>query len=238
MRAFVFSSDKTAWALQAFAHQHNKYMNGWPATVWGFTPPTFPLPGNFDFRSIGPFSDYPVDKWSNSLIKAAEQTPEEIFLWTMDDFWLCRHADIQALFLLEQYMVDHPEVARIDLTTDRLYAANMYDYKSLGRLDLIASSLPVPYLLSFQAGIWRKSALLKYLIPDETPWQVEMEGTTRMNNDRALVLGTRQAPLRYLNAVQKGRLATDGGYQGHVPFTVADWEDLKNRGYLNVPAEA
>lgn len=233
MRTLVFTSDKTLWALQAFAHLWNKYVGGvWPVLVCGFTPPTFPLPHYFKFHSIGAFEEYPVQRWSNAVMRVLSEIDDEIILTTMDDFWPSRKVDVEAVNMLDRYMrVDNPHVSRVDLTTDRLYAANLLEVGALGRLDLIANDFPVAYLLSLQAGLWRRMELLKYLRPDETPWDTEINGTRRMQDGKATVLGTRQAPMRYLIAVQQGKLAFDGGYQvPRVPFS--DWEELRALGYL------
>jgi len=233
MRALVFTSDKTIWALQAFSHLWNKYVGEkYPVLVCGFTAPAFELPHYFKFHSIGDFADYPVERWSNAIISVLSAIQDEIVLTTFDDFWLARKVDTEAIDLLDRYMrVDNPHVARVDLTTDRLYGANLLEVGALGRLDLISNDFPVPYLFSTQNGLWRRTELLRYMRPNETPWQCELDGTARMHEGRATVLGTRQAPMRYLIAVQKGKLAFDGGYQvPRVPFK--DWDELKSLGYL------
>lgn len=233
MRTLVFTSDKTQWALQAFAHQWTRYVGAqWPVLVCGFTPPLFPLPAYFKFHSIGAFEEYPVSRWSDAVIRVLSAIDDEIILFTMDDFWLSRAVDTDAINALAAYMRrDNPHVARLDLTTDRLYATNLSDVQSLGRLDLITNAYPVAYAMSFQNALWRRTELLKHLRPNESPWDSEIAGTRRMEDAGALVMGTRQAPMRYLIAVQHGRLAFDGGYQvPRVPFT--DWGELKELGYL------
>lgn len=233
MRALVFTSDKTQWALQAFAHQWSKYVGAeWPMLICGFTPPAFPLPVYAKFHSIGDFVEYPVNRWSDAVMRVLSSIDDEIILWTMDDFWLSRMADVNAINTLAAYMHrDNPYVVRMDLTTDRLYAANLTDVQSLGRLDIISNSYPVAYALSFQNALWRRRELLRYLRPDESPWDSEIAGTRRMEEAGAIVMGTRQAPMRYLIAIQHGKLAFDGGYQvPRVPFS--DWEELKALGYL------
>lgn len=233
MRAFVFTSDKTLWALQSFAHLWHKYVGEvWPVIVCGFTRPTFTLPHYFAFHSIGDFADYPVQQWSNAIMKVMSEIEDEIVLTTFDDFWVARKVDTEAVKMLDRYMrVEKPYAARVDLTTDRLYGANLLEVGAYDRLDIISNDFPIPYLFSWQTGLWRRTELLKYLRPNETPWQSELSGTTRMHEGRATVYGTRQAPMRYLIAVQQGKLAFDGGYQvPRVPFT--DWDELRELGYL------
>lgn len=233
MRAFVFTSDKTLWALQAFSHLWHKYVGPeFDVLVCGFTPPSFPLPHYFKFHSIGPFEDFPVQRWSNAIIRVLSAVQDEIILTTLDDFWPARKVDTEAIKLLDRYMrVEVPHAARVDLTTDRLYGANLLEVGAYDRLDIISNDFPIPYLFSWQCGLWRRTELLKYMRNDETPWQSELSGTARMHEGRAAVYGTRQAPMRYLIAVQQGKLAFDGGYQvPRVPFR--DWNELRELGYL------
>lgn len=234
MRVIILTSDKTIHSLPAMAHQFNKYWSPeQQVIVGGFTPPSFELPSNFRFISLGEFENYPINRWSDALIQFLGEVPDERVIWMMDDFWLVRHVDIEAVEMLYDYMTVDTRIARIDLSSDRLYAKNIYDVRSLGRLDLIACMQPVEYHFSFQAGIWRKELLLKYLRKGERPDITEHEGTTRMNHDHAVVFGTRQFPVRYLIAIQAGKLALDGGYQQpRPPLTDADLLELANLGLL------
>jgi hypothetical protein len=89
--------------------------------------------------------------------------------------------------------------------------------------------------MSFQVGMWRREHLLEYMIPGETPNECEISGTLRMNEAQALVLGTRQFPVRYLIALQFGKLTLDGGYQHptKAPILQNDIDELKERGFVN-----
>ena len=234
MRIFLSTSDKHLWALRPCLHLMEKY---WPAhpplCIAGYSRPDFSLPAPHDWYSIGAFADYPVERWSDGIIQALNDIPDELILWWMEDFWLLRNVDTEAIELVAQYMTQHRDVARVDLSSDRLYAGNVREVGALGWLDLITNDLPVPYLLSFQAGIWRRSELLRYLVPGETPWQTEINGTARMNEAGARVLGTRQWLTRYLIAIQHGKVTLDGGYQ--VPpaaLRAEDWQELEALDYL------
>jgi hypothetical protein len=228
MRIICAASDVDLWAVRPFTYLMQKYWGDAEVLIGGYTPPGFPLPDGYEFASIGRFSDYPVHRWSDGILRFLEHIPDDLVLWMMPDFWLVRQADVRTVHALGTYMYAHPEVARIDLTADRLYAANAGDVGAYRHIDLIACHLPVPYHLSFQAGIWRRTELMRYLVPGETPWESEMNGSTRMNEAGAIVLGTRQWPVRYLIAVQHGKLTLDGGYQQPCPvLSDADMEAIR-----------
>lgn len=211
----------------------NKYC-GLPATIAGFTPPNFPLRDGFTFHSIGRMEDYPVNKWSDALIKVLHETPDEQVLLMLEDAWVTRPVNVGLVAKLADYMSQHPEVLRVDLTTDRLGNSAMQDYASLQWIDLIYTPPPSEYLLSCCAGIWNKAQLLKYLIPGETPWQFELDGSRRANDDNALVLGTRQLPMRHLFAMRangKLDLKMTWGIPAH-PLSDEDINYLIEQGWL------
>jgi hypothetical protein len=214
LRTLISTSDKTMWALRPQLYLIDKYwpQHG-PIIVGGYTRPDFELPQGVTFHSLGKFEDYPVDRWTDGLIKLLDSISDPIIAFLMDDYWIFRNVDQMAVNLMTDYMLKHPEVARFDLTTDRLYAAGIVDYGRLGHLDLIKSDPRSPYNFSYQAALWRRESLRALLVEHETPWQSEMGGDGRLFESGALVLGTRQAPLRYTIAVQKGKFMPDGGYQ-------------------------
>lgn len=233
MKVFVLTSDKYLGALQPFAWLFNRYWSAEQSVVvGGYVPPAFNLPANFDFYSIGDQKDYPVNKWSNGLIKLLEAYPNEtVFCLMLEDYWLSRPVNRQAVRMLHDYMIQFGYTLKIDLMTDRLYAAGMTDYGTCGYLDLIRSDPASQYHMSLMTGLWRRDQLLRFLIPDESPWDVELQGTPRVRaaaND-VLVLGTRQAPVRHILAHRRGdpnELLLDG-------LSRADVVELEQLGYLS-----
>ncbi len=236
MRVFVFTSDKQAWCLKAFSHQ---FVIHWgrrqPVVVAGFTHPAFPLPSNFLFHSIGSFSDYPYERWSDAVIKCLTSIEDEIICWDMEDFWLLRAVDVEAVSMLERYMLRTPSVSRMDLSADRSNNPGIPYAGSIGRLDLVESRPGVdPYHFSFQMGLWRRQDLLNCLRPGENPHQAEIEGSRRMIEQRYRAMGTRQQPCRYLIAVQQGKAAFDGGYMGaEYALPEKTRSELSRLGYLH-----
>jgi hypothetical protein len=237
MRTICFTSDKRTWALPAFAHQWDKHAR-LAFEFAGYTDPGVKMTHGHPFNSIGDFSDYPFDRWSDGVIKFLETIHDDLFLWMMEDFWLLRKADTTAIYELEKYMLQHPDIARMDLSADRANNRDIRDIGYLGRLDLVESTKDIPYHFSFQAGIWRRKMLLDCMIQGENPWQSEINGSERLIDLGYRVMGTRQRPLRYLIAVQQGQVTLDGGYQGKAfGLDEADRFEMERLGYLNVEAQ-
>ncbi len=107
--------------------------------------------------------------------------------------------------MLYDYMGQFRYVIKADLCADRLYAGGMKDYGHCGYLDLIISMPGSPYHMSLWPGLWRKEHLLRTLIPNETPWDIELQGTTRLAFDQnVIVIGTRNYPVRITSALRGG----------------------------------
>lgn len=231
MRVFVITSDKYLGALRPFAYLFNKY---WSAeqqvVVMGFAEPSFDLPDNFTFHSMGSMRNYPVGNWSDALINFLNQVDDEVFCLMLEDYWLSRPVNVEAVTMLHDYMVQFKNVLKMDLYSDRLYAGGMTDYNHCGYLDLIRSDPASQYHMSLMCGLWRRDLLLRFLIPGESPWQVELAGTPRVAAaaDEVMVLGTRNMPLRHILAHRRGNpeeLLLDG-------LDPADVKAMKDLGYI------
>lgn len=199
----VFTSDKYYWALGPFAYLFNTYWSSiQPVTVVGFNPPSFILPNNFTFRSLSSVN-YPPERWSDAAIQYLRTADFSHFVWMLEDYWLIRGVDHAGIVALMEYALNHPEVLRIDLTADRLYAGGMFDVEGWGHYDIIETPPSTPYQMSTQAGIWNRQLLLSLLQSNKTAWETEIH--TQVPPPMR-VLGTRQYPIRYANGILKGKL--------------------------------
>lgn len=213
-RIFVFTSDRYQWALKAWFWLLEKYWRPTPEVVIaGFTHPGWQLPPYAKYYSIGDFSDYPAQKWSDAAIKFLSAMPDEAFVFMLEDYFLIRPVNTSAVHTLYYYMLQFKYVARMDLTTDRLfsfgprYPLEIPDYGHVDYLDLIQSDPDLQYHMSLIAGLWRRDALLEVLQPGWTAQDVEIYGTPKLASirDRYVVLGTRQWPLRHGLAFRASR---------------------------------
>lgn len=231
MRIFVLTSDHYIGAVRPFVYLFNKYWSDeQEVVVAGFKAPDFDLPPNFHFHSIGNMADYPVNKWSDALIKLLHDYTDDTFVLFFEDYWLSRPVNVQAVTMLYDYMRQFRNVLKMDLYSDRLYAGGMTDYNHCGYLDLIRSDPASQYHMSLMCGLWNRELMLRFLIPGETPWQVELSGTPRVAAaaDEVMVLGTRNMPLRHILAHRRGNpneLLLDG-------LDPADVDAMRGLGYI------
>lgn len=230
-RIVVLTSDKYLNALRPFAFLLNRYWKpNVPVLVAGFTPPQFKLPQNFSFLSIGKFSDYPFGKWSDALIKLLGMIEDEVFVLMLEDYFVLRPVDTHAVQVLIDYAYQFRYVLKIDLCGDRLYAFGAdLNYGTVEYIDLVKSMPGSPYHMSLYAGLWRRDNLLRCLVPNESPHDVELVGTTRVSHMQdMLVLGSRQMPLRIT-------LGLRGGNSSDLHLDELSWVDrdeMKQLGFF------
>ena len=240
-RVVVSTCDKYLPYLKPFIHQFNKYWSkDQQVLVAGFSKPDFNLPRNFHFHSIGKQEDYPIEKWSDSIIDLCNQILDETFIFMLEDYWLTDKVDVEGVQLLVDYAKLHPKVVRIDLTPDRLHTARdqtpVSEWKmgKLGHLDLVFSKSGLPYSLSMITSVWNKQNILKVLEPGWSPWQVEMQGSykTYLHGSDMVVLGTETIPVPHCVGIRtlpegEGRLWLECGF-----FKQEDRERMQALGIL------
>jgi hypothetical protein len=236
MRTVVFTSDNHSWLLKGFFHQWKKYGGGRDVEVAGFTPPSF-LPENVKFTSIGRFEDYPVEKWSDAVIKYLQSIPDEYVLILLEDYWLMRPVNWEAIDTAFEYSMAQPvewhdAVIRLDVAADRMFSKDAHYLLPWGNVDICKAK--GDYSLSFQASIFNRKLLLEVMRPGETPWQSELKGSWRLNQLPYRVIGTYQWPMNYMISVCKGKLDTKGEwmYPARTLLT-EDWRELEARGFLD-----
>lgn len=236
MKTVIFTSDNHAWLLKGFLHQWSKYgLAEMKLEVAGFSNPGF-LPPEVGFTSIGEFKDYPVESWSDAIIKYLNSIDDEMFLFMLEDYWLIRPINREALMLAYEFMVDRPDVARFDVAADRMFNRGAQYVGSFKTLDICQAK--GDYSLSFQASIYRRDALLAALRPNETPWQSELKGSYRLNSMAYKVVGSYQWPINYMILMNKGKIDKTGGWMFPArSLKLEDWTELAALGYLQ-PAEA
>lgn len=209
MRIHVITSDNYIHAIKPFAHLLKKYWPDHPeVVVGGYSRPPFALPQDFYFVSIGKFEEYPVNKWSDGLMHFFELIDDDIVCLFLEDMWITKAVNPMVIQMCYDYMKQFEYVARLDLTSDRLYAngGNVSVYGDLGNTKLIWSDPDSQYHLSLMPALWRKRHLKKALVKGETPWDVELRGTPRLSKmrDEMIVLGTDAMPVTVTLAFRGG----------------------------------
>jgi len=217
------------WCLRPFSYLFNIYWSSaQPVIVGGYAHPPFELPPNFTFHSIHP-DCYPAERWSNGVIEFFQSIKDPFFVWMLEDYWLNSPVNTNVVDLLVDYMHQHPDVLRIDLTTDRLCSGHARDIGTWNYIDLVETTHEVQYQLSTQAALVNRRLLLQTMKPDLSPWDYELQDTKDILPSSMRILGTHQHPVKYTIGIGTGLetgIRTDGIAAEHV-------EELTRRGWLD-----
>lgn len=202
-RTFVVTCDSYNWALKPFSVLYNKYFSTQHEVVYcTYKKPNLQLPSNFTYFQIDK-NEYPSEKWSNGLMRILDRSPDEYIILMLEDYWLARMVDLRAINKLYEWMKDHRNVLRFDLTDDRQYNGHSEDIGYIGEYDILRTPHGSEYNMSFQAGIWNTELLRSLLKEGKTAWETEIH--IRPPSEMG-ILGTRQCPMRYANGILKGKL--------------------------------
>lgn len=210
MRVFVITNDHYLWCLHPFAYLFNKYWSeSQEVVVAGYSVPKKALPNNFRFHSLAR-ANAPQDKWSDGLMTFLSEMKDDYSVIMLEDYWISRPVDIGFMETAYSYIQSNPNVLRIDLTGDVMHCKgdcrDAYSFGFINHYDIVEKPPGLSYRMSFQAGLWNNKLLLSLLNKNKTPWQVEIQTQVP---EHLLVLGTKQWPLRYANAIYKGELDLD-----------------------------
>lgn len=231
MKVIVSTCDKYVYSLQGFAFLFNRYWSELQeVTIIGYKPPQTTLPPNFEFVSMG--NDPGYSDWTTGVIDYLHSIDDQYFVLLLEDYWLCRGVNHQAISTLYELCHSYPKILRMDLTADRQFNGKSLPFQYLpywGYLDLIWTPPNSEYQMSLQAGIWNRNHLLGLLEPGRSIWDIEIGYISNKIHNRSdlWVLGTKQCPIRYANVFNngnQGKLILDG-------LSDKDKEDLKELGY-------
>lgn len=215
MRIFVLTSDGYSHSVLGFSYLFNKYWSkDQEVIVAGYNKFPSELPANFTKHRIGRQEDYPVNKWSDGLIGLLKDFPQDdVFLLFFEDYWLTEPVHLREVTMLYDYMLQFRYVLKMDMYTDRRYAAGVQKYGMCGHIPLLKSDYNSQYHMSLMCGLWNREIMLQVLKPGQTPWQVELDGTPILarRKDDVLVLGTeswddnpKTCPIRHTLAHRSG----------------------------------
>ena len=190
----VYTCDEYAWCLKPFLYLFDTYFSTDQLLIIGGCKPTFQAT-NVIWLDV---ESRTKERWSDGLIDCLNKIHEDFFVLMLEDFWICRTIDHQAVGSLADYMAMNSDIFKIDLTADRLCSGQAKDIGCWGRFDLIETSWDTQYQWSLQSALWNKKHLLDNLRQELSPWGFELQDKRLPNLH---ILGTRQWPLRYVNGV-------------------------------------
>ena len=172
------ASDRVAIVINSF----DRYADCWLPLVHGFDKYWPDCP--YSIYLVTNFRDFPHPgirvlkvgedtSWAQRLVDALEHVSSAYILYFQEDYWLTRPVDTERMESYVDAMESH------DLNYLRLLAFPPpdRDFPADPRLGLI--SRDGEYRTSAQIAFWRRDVLLELLVPGESVWQFEIDGTRR-----------------------------------------------------------
>tara|TARA_R110000765_G_scaffold402950_1_gene498897 strand:- start:783 stop:1505 length:723 start_codon:yes stop_codon:yes gene_type:complete len=192
---YVSTNDKHTECLKVFTELYRKFWKGQEFNVLGYAPTEVGDMGTF--HSMGKQGS--VKEWSTDLLKFFGKTGDDYFIYGTEDSAFFDHTDTGWINRLTEIIKKNPTIGRINLVNpcDREgstidnnphYKADLY--QNHGDWDLYKLTKDSNYAITAQMSIWNKKFFLDYCQPNYSPWDFELNGSSRWaeNQDFSVLL--------------------------------------------------
>ena len=194
IKLYIPTYDGSAFVLKYFQYFYEKYWNELSVFVLGFNKPVDTVfDKKFSFVEMGKKQENGVNGWSNYLIDFFEKSEDEFFVLGLDDFMVVRDIDKDVFEECLSMIKSDETIGRIELQpTHQFNRDGIEHYKTTSNgIEFIKCSDSSKYRIAAAFSIWRKSWFLKNIERDWSPWEWELQGSKKSNNDGFKVLGTK-----------------------------------------------
>tara|TARA_R110000824_G_scaffold114561_1_gene265231 strand:- start:9553 stop:10326 length:774 start_codon:yes stop_codon:yes gene_type:complete len=188
---YVWTSNKNMQCLPAWAYLFNKF---WPykasVKVLGYSTPSFQLPDNFEFISLG--IQRGPKYWSDDMYDFYNSCEHDYFYSMWEDGFIIDNVDSEILDLAIKVAVTNKDnkFFRFNLSLDT-YRRRHTVVKKFEDYDVILASQNTMYRQSTQHSIWSREKFLKKLKNKQSPWEFELDNESSMN-DGLMVFATKR----------------------------------------------
>lgn len=179
---YIMTADQQMCCLPAFCYLFNKF---WPEettiNILGYSKPNFILPKNVNYISMG--IDRGAEYWSDDIINFFKNINDDIFYLTTEDGFILNYVDKNSLFdsynFSKKMLLENNNFLRFNLT--HCVSSRSHDLVKIteNNNQIIISHKGTDYRHSLQHSIWNRKNFLTILLPNMTPWQVELDEKAR-----------------------------------------------------------
>lgn len=240
MKVYILGSNLYMPLLPAFAHCFNtRWGENQHVIIYGYDVKPPAVPRNFTFVSLGKQEKF---SWSQGAMEMLNRIQDEHFVLMLEDYFLDKAVDTVIVYALEQMMIQHPDIVKIDLTDDLQNRPHkpVFVGGEYGRglaVRFIETDSKAHFQGSLQAAIWRRDFMARFLSASEDAWAFEKGSTQRIIKARkdegfeGRILGLIRPPVHYVNASGNG---APGEYvKKRFPENL--WTELKLKGLVREP---
>lgn len=199
-KMYINTCDATMFFLPLFNYFYGKYWTDQDTIILGYREPDFKLLPTQQYISMSPVQVGGVHSWSTYLRNYFSSIDDDIILWGIDDHLVVDTVNYELIDYFHKKMVEDPTIGRVGLTygiSNRQHRVIDTITTAQGESQIIELTQceydngPFAFRIDCNFGLWRKSYLLRYLYPDWTPWQFEVEGSKLARNDGWKILSAK-----------------------------------------------
>lgn len=202
---FVPVSNEFLWELGPFFYFWDSRC-GLPVTVLSSKDPGLPHARHVRVRTGYRDDDWYFGTFSDGLILfLAQDCAAPLVVLMEPDYWLSRPADLGTLDLLAGYMLERPDVLRMQVsangnTWQRM--AKVEEWRGLEVRGDPKGRSPEFFPVSLTAGLWNRELWLQLLRPGWNPWETETKGHVAFMEMNLRSLAVEKAPFEYNHAAR------------------------------------
>lgn len=213
---YMMTNNYSLHILKASVHFFNKY---WSekirVKVLGFKHPSFKLPDNFEFVSLGKQESFSFTSegkrlyyWTNSITPFIRDEAEDCFVLIWDEHLIIRHvAQLMFAELFNDVYTNKAQKAILSTVLNKgkfCYGIDRY------RDDIVKLHQKTQYRTTLMPSIWRKEYILQYMKPNMTAWEFERVNIPKSQRDGAVIIAPRNRDtVEIFNVYVKGRFASN-----------------------------
>jgi len=202
---YIWTSNQLMHCTPAWCYLFNKF---WPwvqnVRILGYNLPEFELPDNFEYISLG--EQRGPKYWSNDMKEYFTSCEHEVFYLTTEDGFIVDAVDKDIINLAIKLAALNPndKFLRFNLTCD--VQSRSHDVlKDFDKYSLIRSSQTAAYRQSLNHSIWRKDSFINKLIPNQTPWDFELDNQRGMHDGLDVYATKNKYAIHCGHGYKKGR---------------------------------
>lgn len=184
MKLFVITSNKYKNLMGVYGKLLQKYWPGQIATILCYDLPDIPLEDNCKVVSLG---KQPSKYWTNGLIPFFSKLNEKYFIITVDDMLLMNYVEEDKIQILENEMkTGEVQKAMIHSHMNKVHGIPW-------KPGILKIRQEARYRTTLHPAVWGKEYFLRYLKPNMTAWDFEVNNIPESQSDGALIISLDQS---------------------------------------------
>jgi len=145
--------------------------------------------------------------WTKKLRESIKQIPEDDVFLLLEDIFIVKKLD-EFEDIYQMFKTLNADALRIRYVESNL--ATYYDTKfQINGIRIRKLKSHSKYLIAHSPNIWKKSFLLECLKEDESPWDNEIKGSTRLEG-KGYNIYSYLSPDWYVNTCVQGKITSEG----------------------------